>query len=139
MMGLAHCTQREDAGQAAGVRYGEAVAIRVEGAHLPPYQLVVAANEGSKVDALVQPLTALVHPALLACPPPSSASEAAAASITLSLAVREGRLRGAPAVQGQATTRTACVLQHLEGSVLADAGPLPSDLLVQLRFGPEAR
>ena len=137
-LALAQCERGDKTGQAREVSYGEAVAIRVEGAHLAPYEIRVSASEGSRVEPLVQPLTALVHPALLACPgviPPAPAAEE---SITISFSLESGRLKHGRRVDGDDPPAMACLLEHLDDRLLASADPLPEGLLLQLRFAPGA-
>lgn len=116
----------------ADVRYGDAVGIRIEGAHLAPYQVLVAVDEGVDVGSLVQPLSSAVHAALLACPSASAPSYMARAMI-LSFLVDGGQLRhghgGAP--DGVVTPGESCLLERLEGRPLS---AVARHLLLQVRL-----
>jgi hypothetical protein len=114
------------------VRYGEAVGIRIEGAHLAPYQVVVAVDDGADVGPLVQPLSSVLHAALLACPSASAPSEVVR-PISLSFSVDGGQLRSGRvgASDGKATPGESCLLERLEGRPLS-AAALPRHLLLRL-------
>jgi hypothetical protein len=133
LSGLLGC-ERSDKPHDVDVQYGDAVGIRIEGAHLAPYQVVFAVDEGADVRPLVQPLSSLVHMALLACPG-ASAPSTVARTMILSFAVDGGQLRrgrsGAP--DGTTTPGESCLLERLDGRPLASDAP-PRHLLLQLHL-----
>ena len=132
---LAGCG-RGDPSPDVDVAYGDGVGIRIDGAHLAPYEVVIAADRAADLRPLVQPLSALVHAALLACPGAVAASEEARAT-TLAFSVDEKQLRrarsGAP--RGESAPGESCLIGQLEGRSLSVPSP-PQHLLLQIRTAP---
>ncbi len=135
---VAHCSRATPGSRDDAVRYDESIAVRVEGAHLSSYDLLVALNAGVDTNALVSPLTSLVHGALLACPEAQAAS--GPASIVLAFTTSEGRLQGVEH-SGDAPPRPAedCMLRQLNGRSLGTVGPSVTKMLLHLKaVAPDA-
>lgn len=132
LSGLTGCG-RGDASPDVDVVYGDGVGIRIEGARLAPYDVAVAVDQGDDLRPLVQPLSGLVHAALLGCPVATAPRDAARAT-TLSFSIEDGDLRrGRSATSGEATTEgEACLIEKLEGRPLSVAAP-PRHVLLQIR------